>query len=91
MMPRANSIEKIPRSHSATIYVSKGGDISIDDFIVAIPAVKPIMMKKLSTDLNTITCFRTDKRTQYGVMADIMNQLREANCLRVSFEAKLKG
>jgi len=37
-----------------------------------------------------ITCFRTDRETSYGVMADIMNQLRKANALRVSFEAKRK-
>ena len=48
------------------------------------------MMKKLSDDFNLISCFRTDRNTEYGVMADVLNQLRQANTLRVSFEAKLK-
>ena len=89
-MPRAVSIEKIPRTHSSTIYVNRNGVISIDDFIVSIPDVKWVMQKKLSEDFNLLACFRTDKETNYGIMSDILNQLREANALRVYFEAKLK-
>jgi biopolymer transport protein ExbD len=89
-MPRAASIEKIPSTHSSTIYVNRNGVISIDDFIVSIPDVKWVMQKKLSEDFNLLACFRTDRETNYGIMSDILNQLREANALRVFFEAKLK-
>jgi biopolymer transport protein ExbD len=89
-MPRAAEIQKIPRNHSATIYVDKNGTISIDDMVVSIPDVNWVMQKKLADDFNVIACFRTDRNTNYGIMSDILNQLREANALRVSFEAKLK-
>ena len=89
-MPRAAEIQKIPRNHSATIYVDRNGTISIDDMVVSIPDVNWVMQKKLLADFNVIACFRTDKDTNYGLMSDILNQLREANALRVSFEAKLK-
>ncbi|MBC8384522.1 MAG: biopolymer transporter ExbD [Candidatus Cloacimonetes bacterium] len=88
-MPKAKVIEKIPRNHSTTIYVDKSGIISIDDLVVSIPDVQWVMQKKLSEDFNTIACFRTDKDTNYGMMSDILNQLKKANSLRVSFEAKL--
>lgn len=90
-LPRAESIDKIPRAHAVTVYVDRNGTISIDDFIVDIPMVEGVMYRKMEQDYNMITCFRTDQNTQYGVMADIMNQMRRANALRVSFEAKLKG
>lgn len=89
-LPKAVSIQKIPRNHSATIYVNQNGNISIDDLAVSIPDVQWVMQKKLIEDFNVIACFRTDKNTNYGIMSDILNQLREANALRVSFEAKLK-
>lgn len=89
-LPRAAEIQKIPRNNSATIYVDRNGTISIDDLVVSIPDVRWVMQKKLSENFNVIACFRTDKDTNYGIMSDIMNQLREANALRVSFEAKLK-
>lgn len=89
-MPHAAEIQKIPRNHSATIYVDRNGTISIDDMVISIPDVNWVMQKKLAEDFNVIACFRTDKSTSYGIMSDILNQLREANALRVSFEAKLK-
>jgi biopolymer transport protein ExbD len=89
-MPRAEQIQKIPRNNSATIYVDRNGTISIDDMVVSIPDVQWVMQRKLVENFNVIACFRTDKDTNYGYMSDILNQLREANTLRVSFEAKLK-
>jgi len=90
-LPDAETIEKIPRSHASTIYISRSEVISIDDFTIPLENVTPIMQKKLSVDFNTIVAFRTDKFTRYGVMSDIIKQLQEANALRVSFEAKRKG
>jgi len=89
-MPRAETIQKIPRNHSATIYVDRNGAISIDDMIVSIPDVQWVMQKKYFDDFNVIACFRTDREASYGLMSDILNQLREAGTLRVSFEAKMK-
>ncbi|MCF7919229.1 MAG: biopolymer transporter ExbD [Candidatus Cloacimonetes bacterium] len=90
LLPQAKSIEKIPRKHAATIYVNRSGVISIDDYAVEIPHVSVIMMQKLADDINILTCFRTDKDTNYGVMNDVLNELKKANTLRVQFEAKLK-
>jgi biopolymer transport protein ExbD len=89
-LPQANEIVKIPRNHSATIYVDKNGTISVDDLVVSIPDVQWVMQKKYAENYNLIACFRTDKNTNYGIMSDILNQLRKAETLRVSFEAKLK-
>jgi biopolymer transport protein ExbD len=89
-MPKAKSIQKIPRNHSATIYVGRNGTISIDDLAIDIPDVQWVMQKKLAENFNVIACFRTDKDTNYGIMSDILYQLRLANTLRVQFEAKLK-
>jgi len=90
ILPKAKEIQKIPRKHATTIYVNRTRTITIDDFAVEIPQVSVIMQQKLAEDINTITCFRTDKDTNYGTMSDILNQLKDANALRVQFEAKLK-
>jgi len=87
-LPRAESIDKIPRANAVTIYVDRAGNISIDDFFVEIPMVEGVMRRKLMENFNMITAFRTDTDTQYGVMADIMNQMRRAEALRVSFETR---
>ena len=87
-LPRGERIEKISRKNAVTVYVDSHGTISIDDFEVSIPMVYNVMLRKLSEDYNMITAFRADQRTPFGVMADVMNQMRRAEALRVSFEGK---
>jgi len=88
VLPEARNIDKVPRRNATTIYVDQAGNISIDDFLVGIPMVKDVMIRKLYEDYNTIASFRTDRNTNYGIMSDILNQLRQANALRVSFESR---
>ena len=87
-LPRGERIEKITRKNAVTVYVDSHGAISIDDFEVQIPMVYNVMLRKLSEDYNMIVAFRADQRTPFGVMADVMNQMRRAEALRVSFEGK---
>jgi len=89
-LPRAESIDKIIRKNAVTVYIDARGVISIDDFVVGIPMIENVMLRKMSEDYNMVTAFRTDQNTQFGVMADVMNQMRLANALKVSFEAKHK-
>ena len=89
-LPEAREIEKVPRRSATTIYVDRNGTISIDDYVVEIPTVRDIMIRRLYEDFNTIASFRTDRNTDYGIMADVMHQLREANALRVAFETRLR-
>lgn len=89
-MPKAKSIDKITRSNATTIYVDKRGNISIDDMPLSILQVKDMMLRKKAENFNLISCFRTDENTTYGIMSDILNQLRDADALKVNFEAKMK-
>ncbi len=87
-LPRAVTFQKINRRNAATIYVAQSGIISVDDFAVETGQIKYIMQKKLAENPSIITCFRTDKDADYGLMVDIMNELKKAQALRVSFEVK---
>ena len=87
-LPRAETIQKINRRNAATIYVSRSGLISIDDFATQVDQIQFVMQSKIAENPALITSFRTDKDTEYGIMADVMNELKRANALRISFEAR---
>jgi len=87
-LPRAEAIQKINRRNASTIYVSRSGLISIDDFATPVDQIQYVMQAKVAENPAMITSFRTDKNTEYGIMVDIMNELKKANALRVSFEAR---
>ncbi len=87
-LPRAEAIQKINRQNAATIYVSRSGLISIDDFATQVDQIQFVMQNKIAENPALITSFRTDRDTEYGIMVDVMNELKRANALRISFEAR---
>ncbi|HHI88241.1 MAG TPA: biopolymer transporter ExbD [Candidatus Cloacimonetes bacterium] len=87
-LPRAQTVQKINRRNATTIYISRSGLISIDDFATQVDQIQFVMQKKLVENPAMITSFRTDKDTEYGIMVDVMNELKRANALRISFEAR---
>ena len=87
-LPRAQTIQKINRQNATTIYVSRSGIISIDDFATRVDQIQVVMQSKVAENPAMITSFRTDKDTEYGIMVDVMNELKRANALRISFEAR---
>lgn len=91
--PIADSIERIPRNHTTTVYVMRDETILIDDVPTRIETeadvfVSSTLIRKKADDPDLVVCFRTDKETKYGVMSDVMRQLQDANTLVVAFETQ---
>lgn len=88
-LPQAEKTQKIEtRRHITHIWVNPAGNIRIDDMDVKLPLVEKVMRNKLQKDPRAIISLRADKRTRYGVVADLMEELRKADALRVSFGTK---
>ncbi|MBL7074059.1 biopolymer transporter ExbD [candidate division KSB1 bacterium] len=91
-LPSAKMIEKLETKRNvAYIYTDKDGRVSIDDMIVPIPSIGPIMYQKRVDNPRVIVSLKTDKECKMGVMNDIQEQLREADALRVNYSSKFKG
>lgn len=91
--PIAESIERIPRNHTTTIYVMRDETILIDDVPTRIESsedtfVSSTLIRKKADDPELVVCFRTDRETKYGVMSDVMRQLQDAQTLVVAFETQ---
>jgi biopolymer transport protein ExbD len=91
--PIAESIERIPRNHTTTIYVMRDETILIDDVPTRIESsedtfVSSTLIRKKADDSELVVCFRTDRETKYGVMSDVMRQLQDAQTLVVAFETQ---
>ncbi len=91
--PVADSVERIPRNHTSTIYVMRDETILIDDVPTRIESAEDVFVantltRKKAEDPELVVCFRTDRDTKYGVMSDVMRQLQDANTLVVAFETQ---
>lgn len=89
-LPRTEAGEKIPREKIAHIWVDGAGTVAIDDLVVGMTDIEPLVLAKLRENPALIIAFNTDTNAPYGVMDDAIEQLKRANALSVSFTTTLE-
>ncbi|MFP4460549.1 MAG: ExbD/TolR family protein [Candidatus Zixiibacteriota bacterium] len=88
-LPAAKSTQKIEgRRKIVHIWIDAKNQINIDDMIVTTSQVKPIMYEKMAENRAYIVSLRCDKRAKYGYIAKVLENLKEAEALRVNFATK---
>jgi biopolymer transport protein ExbD len=90
-LPEAKAIEKIENKRLISyIWVGKSGRIQINDSIVKLNEIEPIMYDKRQKLPEVIVSLRIDKGTDMGLVTDIQQELRKAYCLRINYSANIK-
>jgi biopolymer transport protein ExbD len=90
-LPRAEAGEEVNRELVSNIYINRTGQISIDDRLVQIKHIPDIMGKKVSDNPQLIVAFKTDNYTDYGVVSDVMEALKEVGAVRVVFNNDIES
>lgn len=87
-LPKAEAAQDIPREHVLHVWVDRVGKISINDMLVTIGSVEGIVAQRIRANPGIIVAFYTDENAPYAIMSDIMEQLKRASAVRVSFASK---
>ena len=91
-LPSAKAIEKIENKRLIQyIWVGNNGSIQINDSIVKLNQIEPLMYAKRKALPNVIVSLRIDKNTDMGLVTDIQQELRKATALRINYSANLKA
>jgi biopolymer transport protein ExbD len=91
-LPEAKALEKIENKRLIQyIWVGKDGRIQINDSVVKLSQVEPLMYAKRTALPNVIISLRIDKDADMGEVTDIQQELRKASALRINYSANLKG
>jgi len=92
-LPRAEAGQKLPRQHLANIYIDTAGDVSIDDVIVRMSDVEPLLLVKLQENSQTVVGLKFDQAVPYRLVHECLEQMKRANALNTAFtvEPKLSG
>lgn len=96
---KAENIEKIEQKRLVSyIYIgpeklkgNKLGDtkVQIDDALVDdIKAIRKIMYDKLMEQPKLIVSLRVDKDSEFGIVTDVTQELRQAGTLRINYSTK---
>ena len=85
-LPDAEKIEKLEmRRHVTSIWVAGNGAINIDDKMVALNQVGAIIHAQLTANPRLIISIKGDGRADFGVISDVIQELRKVEALRVNF------
>ncbi|HSL88669.1 MAG TPA: biopolymer transporter ExbD [Ignavibacteriaceae bacterium] len=90
-LPEAEAIEKIENKRLISyIWIGNDKRIQINDSIVRLEEVRPIMYSKSQVLPNVIVSLRVDQNADMGLVTDIQQELRKAYCLRINYSANIK-
>ncbi len=89
-LPRAEAAKKQASENLANIWVDKDGYISINDKMVFLSDIGPIMAKKLEENPAILVSFKADNRVRYEVINSVQEELKAVNAVRVNFSSDVE-
>ena len=85
-LPHAEVTEEIKTRRNIThIWMAQDGKISVDDMIVDLRSVGPIIYQKLVDNPRIIVSLKCDAKTPYGKVSQMMEELRKIQALNINF------
>ena len=91
LMPSAKMIEKLEsKRHTAHIFATKDGVISVDDRLIRVNNLSTLIYEKIANDPKLTISLKSDAKAPMKLITDIHTQLREASALKLSYSALTK-
>ncbi len=90
-LPRAETAQRQQREKIMHIWIDRGGNIAINDKIVKVSQIEDILKGMLQERPDLIVAFNADDRAPYRAVSDVMEELKDANAIRVSFTSDKKN
>ena len=86
VLPRAEKVEEIKtRRHISYVWISADRKVYIDDKIAQVNQVAPIFYERRVQNPRLIVSLKCDTRAPYGLVSQVIEELRKADALRVNF------
>jgi biopolymer transport protein ExbD len=92
IMPKAEKIEELKkRRHINYLWVSADRKIYIDDKLANLDQVAGIFYERRVKDPRMVVSLKCDYRAPYGLISKVMEELRDADALRINFATNREG
>lgn len=92
VLPSAEKIEELKKRRMISyLWVSADRKIYIDDKLANLSDVANVFYDRRVKEPRIIVSLKCDFRAPYGLISRVLEQLREADALRINFAASRKG
>ena len=86
VLPNAVTTERIlKKKNTESLWIDKTGRVSVSDNLVTIPSVTPILSEKIIENPDLVVVLQADKDVPYGYVTDVLEALKAARALKVTF------
>jgi len=84
-LPRAESGSELDRERLINVWADRYSRISINDKLMHVEHIQSVVTARFEENPQLIVAFNVDHRARYQLVSDIMDQLKEANAVNVTF------
>jgi len=85
-LPAAEATERIlKRRNTENVWIDKTGRISVDDNLVAPSGVTAVISERIIDNPDIVVVLQADKDVPYGYVTDVLEALKDARALKVTF------
>ena len=85
ILPRAETGAELERERLVHVWADRFNRISINDKLVQVGNIQAIIASRLEENRSLMVAFNVDHLTKYYLVSDIIEQLKEANAVNVTF------
>lgn len=90
-LPLAQKIDDLKTKRNVVnIWIGPTGRIMVDEFDIELNQVGQVVQAKLAENPRIVVLVKSDRNTQYKNISGVIEELRRANALRVSFIARME-
>jgi len=79
-------VKKISRKNIMRISAHPGGEVAIDDEAVTIEQIRPRVEQAIMDNPNLVVVVETHRDARYGLMVDVLDELKLAEATRISLK-----
>lgn len=85
-LPEAQMTERIlKKRNTESVWVDKTGRISVNDNLVTPTTVTAVIAEKVIENPELVVVLQADKDVPYGYVSDVLEALKDARALKVTF------
>jgi len=86
VLPNALTTERIlKKKNTENLWIDKTGRVSVSDNLMTIPSVTPTISEKIAENPDLVVVLQADKDVPYGYVTDVLEALKMARALKVTF------
>ncbi|MEO0081108.1 MAG: biopolymer transporter ExbD [candidate division WOR-3 bacterium] len=90
-LPEAEATERIlKRRNVASVWVDRTGKMTVDDNLVTPAIVTSVMAEKVIDNPDLVVTVQADRDVSYGYVTDILEALKDARALKVTFATEYR-